>query len=221
MSARRITPMRSLENTRVQRETFVPVADVDHVVDDYDAEALAVGTLLTLAATVLPNTGRNLTYALGNAGTSTGSYVLEAFGYDIHDQPITEQATVSKAIGTVVGSKIFKRIVYVKPVEQVSVGVANDLINVGIGDRIGMLFAPADLAVDPVTGLARVIIERVNSTTRAVVATSSSTVDLENRALKAIGSGGSGALGSGDTFTVTYRLRPDDPDDRDFQAAGA
>lgn len=119
-----------------------PAATPAYLLADEDAfpgsATLAVGNTLTSLQASLPEYGRNLTMQLDNVGASTGDVTIRVIGLDQFGMHTQEDFRVSKALGVVTGTKIFKVIDRIKVVTVTAATVANDLIDLGFGDYLGL-----------------------------------------------------------------------------------
>lgn len=182
-----------------------PVADDDFVVDDYDLEAVAAGDDATLVGSaskiILPGRGRNVTVESTNVGTGgfvgrvgvTGKWM----GIDV-----CERFDVTVDDGAELGLIPFESISKVEIESVTTAGVANDLLKVGFGNRLGLGF------LVPGSREADLDITRLSAgALGATFAGSSNTVDTVYHCLKkhtTLGQGASGAIAANDHFEVRY-----------------
>jgi hypothetical protein len=189
-----------------------PVADVDFVVDDTNISALAVGAVLTLAQAILPHTGRNLTLTVTDAASTTLSVTITAVGKDHFGRSISESITATGAATFTAGAKIFKDVESIT-ITAMANNTTNDKVDVGFGNKLGLL---AQVSAESQIDITRQLEDGTSGVTglATVLAGSSTYVDRTNDALQAVGSGGSGAIATGDQFGIFIRHNHEDPDDR-------
>lgn len=217
--SRRTTFHRSYLHSIYRSMPFVPVADGDWIVAAEDVSSAAVGDIFTLVASqgfLMPGMGRNVTAELTNVGASTLNMTIKVTGVDVGGQLITELISgLVDGGGVQTGSRCFKRILQVEIHSiEAGAGAANDLVDVGFGDRLGVDFNLGSLTNGE--GRNKVTVFRNNSGTYVPLEGSSAVFDTVNQCLTAVGSGGSGAIAAGDQFEIVARLERDDPDDREF-----
>lgn len=189
---------------------FPRVADVDWVSDGIDISATVAGDDIAITNARLPGTGRNLTVALTDASGTTLAGVFRVHGLDQFGKNITEDFTVAQ--GTpVVGEKIFETVERVE-VRSITANAASDTLDIGFGSRVGLL---TKLTAESQVKIERTLVDLDGTMGAGVMIVGTSTyVDLVNSSLKAVGSGGSGALAVEDFLQVYIQHKNEDPDDR-------
>ena len=189
-----------------------PIADVDFVVDDADISASVAGEDVTLTQAIIPHTGRNLTVAVTDASGTNLTVTATVVGKDHFGKSISETFTANGTPTVATGEKIFKDIESVT-IDSIANNTTSDKLNIGFGNKLGLL---AQVSAASQIDITRQLEDGTSGVTglATVLAGSSTYVDRTYNALKAVGSGGSGAIATGDQFGIFIRHNHEDPDDR-------
>lgn len=175
-------------------------ADPDFVVDDEDISSwtTAGGDTATITEDTIPDYGRNLTATVSNSGTGAAVFTITVTGEDQFGRPITEDFSFDGE-ETKVGTKIFGKVTQVQITAETTAPTTNDVLNVGIGELVGLPWLFDD--VTDIKGITRAAAD--GSAAAVELAISSTTVKpTATPHLTAIGSGGSAVLEEVDEFTV-------------------
>lgn len=193
----------------------ITVADADYLsptqidLNDYDgaATAAAAGEDLINAADLivhLPKTGRNLRVTPVDAAGTSLALTLTFEGYDQFGKRVSETISVA-GVTAADGEAIFTKITHIW-VDSIANLAASDALDIGYGDDVGLPFITNDYD--------RTVITRTNGNADVILEGSSTYINRANKKLQAVGSGGSGVIGSGDHLFVRFQLEANDPDDR-------